>query len=108
MPNHPQSRPNSTMLEIQYDFDIDGALREDPFLDRYQIALMFEQTRQSIESSLQRKLAGVVCEEHGAAPRVLISGRYDAESEQLDVQYHIDTCCKLFMVHVVKRLNTVG
>ncbi|MCA9914609.1 MAG: hypothetical protein KC496_14755, partial [Anaerolineae bacterium] len=65
------------MLEITYDFDIDGILQEDPFLDRYQIQLMFDQTRQSMETSLQRKLAGVVCEEHGAAPKVLITGRYD-------------------------------
>jgi hypothetical protein len=98
----------STVLEIQYDFDIDGALQADPFLDSYQISLMFEQTRQSIESSLQRKLAGIICEEHGEAPKILISGRYNAESEEFDVQYNIDTCCKLFLVRVVKTLNNVG
>lgn len=96
------------MLEITYDFDIDGILHEDPFLDRYQIQWMFDQTRQSIETTLQRKLAGVVCEEHGEAPKVLITGRYDAEAEQLDVQYNLDTCCKLFLVRVVKTLNNVG
>jgi len=96
------------VLEIEYDFDIDGVLREDPFLDRYQISLMFDQTRQSIESGLQRKLAGVVCEEHGEPPKILISGRYNAEIEEFDVQYNVDTCCKLFLVRVVKMLNTVG
>lgn len=93
------------MLEIQYDFDIEGVLQENPFLDRYQISLMFEQTRQAMENSLQRKLATVTCDEHKKEPIVTITGRYDAESETLDIQYHLDTCCQLFMVRVVKLLN---
>lgn len=96
------------MVQIQYNFDIDGALREDPFLDRLQVHMMFEQTRQSIEGSLQRKLAGVTCAEHGAGPTIIINGRYDSDREEFDVGYHIDTCCQLFLVRVVKVLNNAG
>jgi hypothetical protein len=96
------------MVKVQYDFDIEGALQEDPFLDSYEISLMFEQTKQSMGTALERKLAGVTCDEHGATPTITITGRYNGESEQLDINYHIDTCCKLFMVRVVKLLNTIN
>lgn len=96
------------MVQIQYDFDIDGALRQDPFLDRLQIQMMFEQTRQSIEHSVKRKLSGLTCDEHGAEPTVIITGRYDTDREEFDINYNLDTCCKMFMVRVVKTLNNVN
>jgi len=94
------------MAKIQYDFDIEGVLQDDPFLDRYQIALMFEQTKQSIERSLRRKLTGITCDEHHSKPVITITGRYNSEHEELDIQYHLDTCCQLFMVQVIKILNS--
>jgi hypothetical protein len=97
-----------TMVKVQYDFDIEGALPEDPYLDSYEISLMFEQTKQSMGNALERKLVGITCEEHGDSPTITITGRYNGESEQLDINYHIDTCCKMFMVQVVKMLNTVN
>lgn len=96
------------MVQIKYDFDIDGALRDDPFLDRLHIHMMFEQTRQSIEHSLRRKLDDVVCSEHAAPPEITISGRFDADREEFDISYHVDTCCQLFLVRVIKVLNNVG
>lgn len=96
------------MANIVYDFDIEGALQEDPFLDRYEITIMFEQTRQSLENGLNRKLGGLICDVHNEEPMVTITGRYSAETEQFEMDYHIDTCCKLFMVRVVKVLNTVN
>ncbi len=96
------------MAEIKFDFDIDGALREDPYLDSFQLSYMFEQTRQSLTSALERKLGGVTCAEHGKEPIITITGRYDAEKEEMDIQYHIEPCCQLFMVRVVKLLNNVN
>lgn len=96
------------MADIQFDFDIDGTLRENPFLDRVEIHMMFDQTRHSLEAALQRKLADLTCPDHGDEPHVLISGRYDAEIEQFDVQYNIEPCCQRFLVQVVSRLNNVN
>lgn len=96
------------MLKIEFDFDTEGATSDDAFLDPYEIELMFEQTRQSLQTGLQRKLAGVTCPEHGKAPHIIISGRYNNETEDMDLNYNIDTCCKLFLVQVVKTLNNVG
>jgi hypothetical protein len=101
-------RKASTMTKGVYDFDIEGALQEDPFLDRYEISLMFEQTKQSMGQALERQLAGITCDEHGEEPTITITGRYNGETEQFDINYHLDTCCKLFMVRVVKLINNVN
>ena len=96
------------MVKVEYDFDIDGALHEDPFLNRYEITLMFEQTKQSMGNALIRKLDTMTCDEHGDDPTIIISGRYNGETEQLDISYNIDTCCKLFLARVIKTLNNVN
>lgn len=93
------------MLDITYDFEVDGTLREEAFLDEYQVSQMFEQTKRSLEQSLRSKLEGLECREHHEAPRITIVGRYDAEREEMDIRYHVDTCCKLFLAQVIKMLN---
>ncbi len=93
------------MPVIESDFDIDGALQADPFLDRYELSMLFEQTRRSMAAALQRQLADAVCEEHDKEPVITITGRYDTEREELDIQYHLDTCCKPFMLRVIQRMN---
>ena len=94
-----------SVVTIKDDFDIDGALQADPFLDRYELSMLFEQTRRSMAAALQRQLEGMTCDEHGNEPVVTITGRYDTDREELDVQYHLDTCCKLFMLRVIQRMN---
>jgi hypothetical protein len=96
------------MIKILFDFDIDGTLQEEAFLDRYELDYLFRQTRESIAQSLERKLEAVLCHEHQQAPTITISGRYNGETEQMDIEYHIDTCCQLFLVQVVSILNTVN
>jgi hypothetical protein len=92
-------------MDIVFNFDTDGIAHEDAFLDAYELSLLFDQTRHDIESGLRRKLHQVVCADHEQPPRITISGRYDHETEQMDIQYHIDTCCQMFLVRVVKILN---
>ncbi|MGB7341250.1 MAG: hypothetical protein WBC91_20300 [Phototrophicaceae bacterium] len=96
------------MAKVIFDFDIDGALQADPYLDQYTVNYLFEQTKQSIGKGLARKLDGITCDEHGTEPTITITGRYSGSAEQMDIDYHIDTCCQLFMVRVVKMLNNVN
>ena len=93
------------MVTIESDFDIEGALQDDPFLDRYELSMLFEQTRRSMTNALHRQLEGITCDEHGSEPVITITGRYDTDREELDIQYHLDTCCKLFMLRVIQRMN---
>ena len=93
------------MLDITFEKDMQGELPEDALLDQYELDALFESTRQSVTRDLQRQLDGVVCAEHGKPPRLKITARYDTEMEQFDLQYHIDTCCPLFLARVIKTLN---
>lgn len=95
-------------MKIEFNFDIDGALNDEPFLDSYELDYLFRQTRESIAAALERKLDGLRCEEHQQEPTITVTGRYDGESEQMDIEYHVDTCCQMFMVKVVKMLNNIN
>ncbi|MYE27500.1 MAG: hypothetical protein F4X87_09890 [Chloroflexi bacterium] len=92
-------------LEIDFDLRVEGEALADPFLDRYELELMFEGARQSIGAGLKRKFADVVCAEHGEAPHFTISGVYDNAIEEMDIQYHVDTCCQRFLLRVMQILN---
>ncbi len=92
-------------LEIDFDLRVEGEALAEPFLDRYELELMFEGTRQSIGAGLQRKFADIVCDEHAEAPRFTISGVYDNALEEMDIQYHVDTCCQRFLLRVMQILN---
>ena len=96
------------MTIVNFDFDIEGALREDPYLDTYELNYLFEQTKASMERDIERKLGTMRCGEHNAEATITIKGRYGGDSEQLEIDYHVDTCCKAFMVKVVSHLNNVN
>ena len=61
--------------------------------------------RRSIGAGLERKFRDVVCGEHGEAPAFKISGVYDHAKEEMDIQYHVDTCCQFFLLRVMQILN---
>ena len=94
-----QSRVN-----ITFEWQEDG----ETWLDPYELRTMFEQTRQDLTHALARKLDGVQCAEHGQAPHIHISGKYDHHTEQMDISYHVDTCCKPFLLRVVQILHHAG
>lgn len=94
------------MIDIEFDFHIAGENGADePYLDEYELQTMFDHTRQQINQQVQTKLANVRCPDHDQPPRVKITGVYSAETEQLDIQYHIDTCCNLLLLKAVQALN---
>ena len=93
------------MLDIDFDLRVEGQAPADPFLDRYELEQMFDNTRRSIGTGLRRKFADVICEEHQQAPEFKISGVYDYNSEEMDIQYHVDTCCQVFLLRVMQILN---
>ena len=92
-------------LRVEFDLRVAGEAPPDPFLDSCELALMFESTERSIGADLRRKFADVVCPQHAAAPRFKISGLYDNALEEMDVQYHVDTCCQRFLLRVMQVLN---
>jgi hypothetical protein len=92
-------------MEIEFDLLTEGDELPDAFLSSYELEMMFDNTRQSIRSGLERKFDNVTCDEHCVAPKFKITGIYDNETEQMDMQYHVDTCCQMFLVRVMRILN---
>ena len=92
-------------LTIDFDLRVEGEELPDAFLDPYELELMFDNTRRSLGAALERKFGGVVCAEHAQAPSFTISGVYDNEREEMDIQYHVDTCCQYFLLRVMQILN---
>ncbi|MCY4464977.1 MAG: hypothetical protein OXE46_05520 [Chloroflexi bacterium] len=93
------------MLQIVFDLRAEGDEQPDAFLDSTELELMFAGTRRSAGDALRRKFATVICGEHGSAPKFTISGVYDRATEQMDLRYHVDTCCKAFLLRVMQILN---
>ncbi len=95
-------------MDIKFDLRTTGEALPDAFLDSAELGLLFESTRRSIGDGIQRKFRDVVCEEHGQAPAFRISGVYDRNIEEMDIQYHVDTCCQIFLLRVMQILNQRG
>ncbi len=92
-------------MDIQFLWRNHGAAHDDPLLSADEQQALIQQTEAIIRKDIARKLGTMTCEEHGEAPAFIITGTYDNESEQLDIQYRIDTCCQLFLVRVMRTLN---
>lgn len=92
-------------LSIEFDLRAEGDSLADAFLDEYELAQMFEGTRLSVGAGLERKFRDIVCGEHATAPKFKVSGIYDKQREQMDIQYHVDTCCQYFLMRVMQLLN---
>ena len=93
------------MLQIDFELRADGDELPDAFLDASEVEMMFDGTRRSLEAGLRRKFQAVTCGEHQVPPKFTISGIYDRQSEQMDLQYHVDTCCQAFLLRVMQILN---
>ncbi|MCY4021508.1 MAG: hypothetical protein OXG39_19060 [Chloroflexi bacterium] len=95
-------------MKIQFDLRSEGEALPEAFLDETELEQMFESTRRSIGAGLRRKFRDVLCAEHEQAPSFLITGVYDKEVEEMDIQYHVDTCCRYFLLRVMQILNQQG
>lgn len=95
-------------MEIQFNLRTEGEELPEAFLDVTELEQLFASTRHSIGAGLRRKFRGVACAEHAQAPKFLISGVYDNEKEEMDLQYHVDTCCRYFLLRVMQILNQQG
>jgi len=92
-------------LKINFDLRAQGEELPDAFLDAYELELMFDHTRRSLGAALERKFSDLVCAEHAQAPSFTISGVYNNESEEMNIRYHVDTCCQYFLLRVMQVLN---
>lgn len=96
------------MLELTFSFDSVGTAHDHPYLEAYELEMLFLQTQQELDPALRRKLDGLICATHQQAPKLHITATYDQEREQFELDYGVDTCCKPFLLRVVQRLQGTG
>lgn len=95
------------MIEVEIDIVVDdtGDSSANPLLDEYEIAMMLEHTKAQLSHHVQQSLGDLRCEAHGQQAKVRVTGSYSLETEQIDVSYNVDTCCKPFLMQAVMALN---
>lgn len=93
-------------LQITFDVQVDETdMQDDPWLDAYETRMMLDNTRHQLESHVKHALGDLTCPEHAKHAHVTINGVYNAETEELDVSYNVDTCCQLFLMQCIAALN---
>jgi hypothetical protein len=93
------------MIDVTINFEVDGqpvtlAEIEDDYL-----AEMLEHTGEQIRRDVERKLESAFCPEHNQPPRVTVTGQYDTAAEQMELSYHVDSCCQMGLLRAVSALN---
>jgi hypothetical protein len=92
------------MVDVEFRYEIDGqAFSEPP--NQYDLEMVFEHTRLLTQQQVQNKLGRLVCAEHGRPPRVTVTAAYSTETEQIELGYHVDSCCQLLLLEAVRSLN---
>lgn len=94
------------MIEVTFEIEIDrSGAPETPLLDGYDLSMLLDHTKDQINRHIQQSLDSLWCEEHHKQARVCVAGTYSMDTEQLDISYHVDTCCKQFLLKAVAALN---
>lgn len=90
---------------INVVFNVQMIESDEGWLDSYEREVMIEQTKNQLEKHIQTALKDLICDTHQQTPQVTINGEYDVATEELNVKYDIQTCCQLFLMQCVARLN---
>lgn len=94
------------MIEITFDITIDEAdSHDEPLLDSFEINQLLDHTRGQITRHVQQSLGDLRCDIHDEPARVHINGCYSLQTEQLDINYDVNACCKLFLLRAIAALN---
>jgi len=94
------------VIQISFDIRIDDSQTADsPLFDEFELAQMLDHTKAQIIQYVQTQLGALRCPSHNEAPVVRVDGVYNADTEQLDFKYHIDTCCQMFLMQAIAALN---
>lgn len=94
------------MIQITFNISIDESqVPDSPLFDEFELAQMLDHTKAQIVQFLQTRLGSLRCPTHDELARVRVDGVYNTDTEQLDFQYHIDTCCQMFLMQAIGVLN---
>jgi hypothetical protein len=92
-------------MDITIQFEVDDRPVEPEEVEDEYLAEMLQYTGEQIREDVERKLADARCPEHDSLPRVTVTGTYDTAAEQMELSYHVDSCCQMGLLRAVSALN---
>ncbi|MCU0498413.1 MAG: hypothetical protein MUF87_13760 [Anaerolineae bacterium] len=92
------------MTEITFNITVDGE-NDDPLFDATAVDDMIDSTRTQIRQHILKRVGDLKCDQHAQAARVIVSGTYSLESEQLEIQYGIEACCNAMIMKTAALLG---
>ncbi len=95
------------MVEIEFQFDIQGDTSADSLFDPHEIEELLDTTRTQIRHHILKRLSDLEADEHDQPVKVLVVGHYDADTEQIEYSYNIDACCNLMTMRAAALLSRV-
>ncbi|MBN8591013.1 MAG: hypothetical protein J0M33_04615 [Anaerolineae bacterium] len=94
--------------EITIEYEVDGIPTEaDSVSDDY-LSELLAHSGEQIRAQVSRKLNAARCPEHDHLPRVTVTAQYDTGTEQMELSYHVDSCCQNGLLRAVSALNRQG
>jgi hypothetical protein len=95
------------MIDVSVKFEVDGLVvtPEDLQDEQYELAETLEYTAEHLRQHVHHQLDAMRCPEHGGQPRVMVTGIYTGDTEQMELSYHVDTCCQQLLMRAVQALN---
>lgn len=93
------------MIDVTVKFLVDGQETEPEVIEDEYLAEMLLYTGEQIRQDVERKLSKTPCPEHNTLPRVTVTGTYDTAAEQMELSYHVDSCCQMGLLRAVQALN---
>ena len=93
------------MVEVVVQFEVDDRpVTIEEVTDEY-LAEMLEHTSAQIRRQVERQIGEMRCEEHGGQPKVTVTGMYSTDADQMELSYHVDSCCQMLLLRAVQALN---
>lgn len=94
------------MTDITVRFEVDGEpVTPEQMEDQFELAELLDYTEAQIHQQVTRQLGDLRCAEHGQPAHVIVTGQYASDVGQMELSYHVDTCCKPFLLRAVQALN---
>ncbi|MEZ4669022.1 MAG: hypothetical protein R3E39_14040 [Anaerolineae bacterium] len=93
------------MVEVIVEFEVDDRPTTPAEVEDEYLAEMLEHTGEQIRRDVERKVGDMRCAEHDKSPRVTVTGTYDTAAEQMELSYHVDSCCQMMLLLTVQALN---
>ena len=92
-------------MDITIQFEVDDRPVEPEEVEDEYLAEMLQYTREQLREKVEHQLTDARCPEHDTLPRVTVTGTYDTAAEQMELSYHVDSCCQMGLLRAVSALN---